>query len=91
MPRALKVEKRSGGIERFSSKKLEGSLERALGHKKVDVKLAKLIVREVKRRLAGRHKKMPVPTEEIKMTTYQVMLEMRLKRVAKYYLKYRYM
>lgn len=91
MPGVLKVEKRGGGVERFSSKKLESSIKRALGYKKMDVKLARVISREVRRRLAKRHKTKPVPVEELKQVTYQVMVEMRLKSVARYYLIYRYL
>lgn len=91
MPGVLKVAKRGGGFERFSSKKLESSVEKALGYKKMDVKLAKMITREVKRRLSKRHTTQPVPVEEVKQVTYKVMVEMKLKHVARYYLIYRYL
>lgn len=91
MPKTLKVAKRGGKTERFSSSKLESSLRKALGYKKVDVKLAKIIAKEVRARLAKRHKSQPVPVEEIKQVTYQVMCEMKLKAVARYYMIYRYL
>jgi len=91
VPNVLKVEKRGGGVERFSSAKLESSVRKALGYKKVEGKLAKLIVREVAKRLRKRHKIVPVPVEEIKQVTYRVMVDMDLKSVARYYLIYRYL
>lgn len=91
MQRVLKVVKRDGGVERFSSKKLESSIERALGYKKIDVKLAKIIAREARKRISKRHTRQPVPVEEVKQVTYQVMAEMKLKHVARYYLIYRYL
>lgn len=91
MPTTLKVKKRDGELEIFNSKKLEGSILRALGHKPINEKLARLIALEVKERLAKRHKKQPVPVEEVKQTTYKVMTEMRLKPVGKFYMLYRYL
>lgn len=91
MAKLLRVLKRDGGLEKFSSKKLESSIERALGYKMMDLKAAKMIAREVKRRIAKRHKSRPVPIEEIKQVTYAVMVEMKMKHVARYYLIYRYL
>lgn len=91
MPQVLKVIKRGGHLEKFSSKKLESSIRKALGHKKIDEKLAKIIAAEVRKRIAKRHKTKPVPVEEIKQITYSVMVDMKLKQVARYYLIYRYL
>lgn len=91
MPKVLKVLKRDGKLERFSSKKLEYSVRKALGHKKMDQKLTRIVVREVAKRLAKRHKQKPVPVEELKLVTYKVMVEMNMKPAARYYLIYRYL
>lgn len=91
MPYTLKVHKRDGGLEIFSSKKLEGSILKVLGNREINKKLAKLIALEVRERLEKRHKSKPIPSDEIKQATYKVMLEMKLKPVAKFYLLYRYL
>lgn len=91
MPATLKVKKRDGGLEMFSSKKLEGSILKVLGRKGANEKLARIIAVEVRERLARRHKSKPIPSDEVKQVTYKVMNEMHLKPVAKFYLLYRYL
>jgi 2-phosphoglycerate kinase len=91
VPTTLKVNKRDGGLEIFSLKKLENSILKALDHKGANKKLARIIALEVRERLAKRHKKRPIPSDEIKQVTYKVMVEMNLKPVAKFYLLYRYL
>ena len=91
MPKTLKVKKRDGELELFNSRKLESSLLKALGHKPINEKLARLIASEVRERLVKRHGSKPIPSESIKQTAYKVMVEMKLKPVGKFYLIYRYL
>lgn len=91
MQKSLRVMKRDGTVEKFSSQKIFKSISKSLketGYK--NKKLAAKLTKHAVSLLTKRYKGEVVPVESIKETVEFVLVKNKLPQVAKRYALYRY-